>query len=248
MKTFIKTHKKIYISLGIIFMLILGFVIWIETRIGLKNLPLNKISGTIESSSPPSGFNHYSKLYIKLNNPSSWPQSAYAYAHYNINNIKKGDKVYLLCSDRTIDTSPSYLTVSFMWKEQPIKALIMSGKRPIKAFILFHKKLCIVLLITFILLVGLFVWFRRHIDVDNLPLHKVSGTVKFTRTICDADGEEIYIGIKLDDPSSWPKCEYVDIRYDEGNLKTGDRISMICGRITKLSNPPGLSAYWVWKK
>ena len=102
-----------------------------------------------------------------------------------------------------------------------------------KKFIMSHKKLCIALLVIFILILGCFVWFHRHIGVDNLPLHKISGTVEFTRTIDDSDGKTTLIWIKLDDPFSWPENEYMSTYYNAGNFKERDKVNMICGSIMR---------------
>lgn len=117
MKTFIISHKKLCIILGIILILILSCLIWIEVRIGFDNLSLNKISGTVDFIYPSNNSDDTTTYRIKLDDPSSWPNCEYANATYNIKDIKEGDNVYLLCNDWMIQTSPPYLTVFYMWKK-----------------------------------------------------------------------------------------------------------------------------------
>lgn len=115
MKTFILSHKKLCIILGIILILIFSCVIWFQVMVGFDNL--HKVSGTVVSVLPPKEPDDTTTYRIKLDDPFSWPECEYAAVTYDIKDIKEGDNVYLLCSDLMIQTSPPYLTVFFMWKK-----------------------------------------------------------------------------------------------------------------------------------
>lgn len=117
MKTFIKNHKTICITLSIILILLLSALIWFQMHVGFRNLPLTKISGTIESIIPPDDSSQHTKLYIKLDDPSSWPECEYAYVNCTIKNIKEGDQIYIFCSSAMNDSDPPGLSAYFMWKK-----------------------------------------------------------------------------------------------------------------------------------
>ncbi len=117
MKAFVLSHKKFCITLGIVFLLILGCLIWIEVRIGFNNLPLNKTSGTVISIYPSQTNNEPTQLLVKLDDPSSWPECEYAYVNCISKGIKEGDKLYILCSDWMLDSDPPGLSAYFMWKK-----------------------------------------------------------------------------------------------------------------------------------
>ncbi len=117
MKSFIKAHKKLFVTSCIFLVLIFSCVIWIEIRIGFNNLPLNKINGTVESLLPSNVSDQYTTYYIKLDDSSSWPECEYVKVKYDIKDIREGDKVTLLCSDWMDTSFPPELTVFFMWKK-----------------------------------------------------------------------------------------------------------------------------------
>ena len=115
MKTFIKSHKKLSITLGVILMLLLAFLIWFQVRVDFRNLPLHRLSATVEYVRE---INDSDKFYIelKLDDPS-WTNSEYAIACYDMENLKEGDKVVILWNGFQKDSLPPEISPIFMWKE-----------------------------------------------------------------------------------------------------------------------------------
>ena len=117
-----------------------------------------------------------------------------------------------------------------------------------KAFILSHKKLCIILgivLIFLILILSCAIWFQVMVGFDNL--YKVSGTVVTVIPPKDPDDTTTY-RIKLDDPSSWPECEYASVTYDIKDIKEGDNVYLLCSDLMIQTSPPYLTVFFMWKK
>lgn len=88
-----------------------------------------------------------------------------------------------------------------------------------KAFIVSHKKLCIILSVILILILACVIWIEVKIGFNNLPLNKTSGTVVSIYLPKHAN-EPTELLIKLDAPSSWPNCEYayVNCTTDVGRI------------------------------
>lgn len=116
MKTFIKSHKKLSITLGVILVLLLAFLIWFQIRVGFRNLPLRRISATVEYVWPTNDSDNLYYIELKLNDPS-WIDSEYATTHYDIDNLKEGDRVTMLCSGSINASDPPGISAIFMWKE-----------------------------------------------------------------------------------------------------------------------------------
>lgn len=121
-----------------------------------------------------------------------------------------------------------------------------------KTFIKSHKKLCITLAIILALLLFCLLWFWRNIG-NNLPLHKISGTIEFTSFMDSENDTQTMIYIKLDNPSVWPESEYAyaytyEYYKAKVNVQEGDKVYIICGDAMDASEPPGLTAYLIWKK
>lgn len=114
MKTFIKSHKKLSITLGVILILLLAFLIWFQIRVNFRNLPLYKLNATVEYVRPTNDDLYYIEL--KLDDPS-WGGFEYAIAHYDIDNLKEGDRVIMLCNGNIETSNPPGISAIFMWKE-----------------------------------------------------------------------------------------------------------------------------------
>ncbi len=117
MKAFIKSHRRLCIVSGVILVLLLSVLVWIQIRIGFRNLPLKRISATVEFADPSNASDGLYYIYFKLDDPSVWPYCEYATTHYSIDNFKEGDRICMLCTGKQHDSLPPGLTVVFMWKE-----------------------------------------------------------------------------------------------------------------------------------
>lgn len=116
-----------------------------------------------------------------------------------------------------------------------------------KAFIISHKKLCIIFSIILILILGCVIWFKNKIGFNNLSLNKISGTVDSVFPPTNSDDVATY-RIKLDDPSSWPECEYANVTYDINDINEGDHVYILCSDWMIQTSPPYLTVFYMWKK
>ena len=116
-----------------------------------------------------------------------------------------------------------------------------------KAFVISHKKLCIAFSIILILILGCLIWIEVRIGFNNLPLNKISGTVMSVSPSKESN-QYTRFRIKLDNPSSWPECEYVNVEYDMKDFKEGDNVYLLCSDWMIQTSPPYLSVFFMWKK